>query len=612
MFKKLKFIIKITLLLLLLLLLDCTSKKYINGGKNDDYYFNIIQKTNLDNKLLVSTTIFIKDINLISENKYVSGLNKLYKWCLKNDYVLRIYFDENIESYIKKKYLNKSNIELYKYYFPKFYLKNEKIHYGTFGSLVRFFPLFNIKEHYHNSVLVSDCDFDNFLKSTDEDIINFANTNKHLYNKIFMSKSKYCYGTYYRFKNVYNNMFPLMAGCLYSCNNKFDINILDDYLNKLEVNNAIYGCDEYFLNDNLFKKFNNNINIFCYIRQFGQNLCLSQREKGINKENYNQKEIIFSKCNNIFNDYIKHNKNINIEDIKENINTINKIQKIHKLNDSELVYIKCIYYNHFYSKNYNFIINKLFFINDTLYNSLYMTHTKNNNINYYIPTIYDKKINIELKHIYNLKHPLIIINYIKHNYNFKDICSILGDLKIKVRYGDYANINNVLNKKRQFYKTTLLDYYNSIDSFDKSKPDYAGNNILNKTYLEKLKINELKQFYEKFNSCKLWIGLNKSITPLHKDSQRNFSLQLWGKKKWIIYSKNDIPNLCYKNNDAKLEWSNYTIDRYDTCLNSQNSIKFECIINRNDLLYLPKQWSHQVENINKSIMINFWFNSPKF
>ena len=82
---------------------------------------------------------------MIDDNKYVKGLYKLYTWCLKNNYVLRIYFDESIEKYIRKNFLNKTNIELYKYCFPKFYLKDKKFHEGTFGSLVRFFPLFDLK-----------------------------------------------------------------------------------------------------------------------------------------------------------------------------------------------------------------------------------------------------------------------------------------------------------------------------------------------------------------------------------------------------------------------------------------------------------------------------------
>ena len=42
-------------------------------------------------------------------------------------------------------------------------LVNEKIHYGTFGTFARFYPLFNIKNHYHKHVLIADCDFDKRL-----------------------------------------------------------------------------------------------------------------------------------------------------------------------------------------------------------------------------------------------------------------------------------------------------------------------------------------------------------------------------------------------------------------------------------------------------------------
>ena len=78
---------------------------------------------------------------------------------------------------------------MYKYCFPKFYLKDKKFHEGTFGSLVRFFPLFDLKDHYHNNVYVTDCDFDLFLKEIGNNIIDFVNKNKHLYNNILISKS---------------------------------------------------------------------------------------------------------------------------------------------------------------------------------------------------------------------------------------------------------------------------------------------------------------------------------------------------------------------------------------------------------------------------------------
>ena len=76
-----------------------------------------------------------------------------------------------------------------------------------------------------------------------------------------------------------------------------------------------------------------------------------------------------------------------------------------------------------------------------------MTCNKFNNINYYIPSIYNKDDSIKLKNIDILEHPLIVYNYINHKYDFKDICMIFQNLKINVRYGDYNNINNVLRKK---------------------------------------------------------------------------------------------------------------------------------------------------------------------
>ena len=55
--------------------------------------FTILQKLNLDNKLLVSTTLFVKGTitEKLEENKYIKGLNKLYEWCLENNYILNLF-----------------------------------------------------------------------------------------------------------------------------------------------------------------------------------------------------------------------------------------------------------------------------------------------------------------------------------------------------------------------------------------------------------------------------------------------------------------------------------------------------------------------------------------
>ncbi len=373
--------IVVCVLALLIIFFYIKPNNISKGGSNN---FNILKKTNLKNKLLISTTLFIENIENIDilQNKYIKGLHRLYNWCLENNYILRIYFDESCAKYIIKEYLNKNNIELYKYYFPKFYLKNKKIHYGTFGTLIRFYPLFNIKEHYHNNTIIADSDFQNKLKSNYNNIIKFINNNKQLHNNIFISKSRFCYSKYKRFKSACNNKFPFMAGCLYNYNNKFDINILNKHIDKLDINQAIYGCDEWFINETLFKTFKQNINMFSFVDDF--------RKKGIisfdhqkNNEYYKNRSKIYYKCEDIFNNYIKKNKkNIDIINFKQVTNDINKIKNIFKLNNNELSYIKCLYYNYYYKKKYNYVIYRLSIINNKLHSGLFLTEDKNNNINY--------------------------------------------------------------------------------------------------------------------------------------------------------------------------------------------------------------------------------------
>ena len=369
--------IKFHILIISLIFLNINYKNIYKGGSNN---FTIFKKVNLDNKLLVSTSLFIKKNINLENNKYIKGLDKLYNWCLKNNYVLRIYFDESSYVYIKEKYLNKSNIELYKYFFPKFYLKNEKIHYGTFGTFARFYPLFNIKNHYHNHVLIADCDFDKRLEISYIQLINFINNHKKLHNNMLISKSRFCYADYNRFKNVYNKEFPFMAGCMYSYNNNFNICILENYIKNLKLDNTIYGCDEHFINTDFFKTLKKN-NVFVLLDRF----CF------LNIKNYNsssKKYTMYYKCYNIFHEYIKNiKKDIEITNLKQTNSNINNIKKIYKLNKQEILYIKCIYYNYYYKKKYNNIVNKFYFVDNKLYNFLYKTIDKNNNIKYYNKTI---------------------------------------------------------------------------------------------------------------------------------------------------------------------------------------------------------------------------------
>ena len=197
-------------------------------------------------------------------------------------------------------------------------------------------------------------------------------------------------------------------------------------------------------------------------------------------------------------------------------------------------------------------------------------------------------------------NPVIFKNCFKNKITFKYFCEILKDKKIKVRTGKYGEISG--RKNRTFYKQKMNKYCNQ-----KNK-DYGGNNIITHNEINKLNLQINNKFITNFNTNgKLWIGRKNSRTPLHKDKPENLALQLYGSKKWVIFDKNDIKHLCYKKSNNILEWSNYDINNPSTCPSAKNTTPIELILNQGDLLYLPKQWSHDVTNLTDSIMINFWY-----
>ena len=212
----------------------------------------------------------------------------------------------------------------------------------------------------------------------------------------------------------------------------------------------------------------------------------------------------------------------------------------------------------------------------------------------------------QLKKYLKSEKPIIFTNVIKNNIKFDDFCRKLKDKKINIRTGNYGSVNG--RKKRTFFKQTMNKYCKNI----KKNKFYGGNNLITESELQEIDLKPNNIFLKHFRKGKLWIGPKNSRTPLHKDKPENLALQIYGKKKWIIYDRKDIKYLCYPKNNKILEWSNYDINNIKSCNKAIKAQPIELIINEGEMLYLPKQWSHDVINLTDSIMINFWYlNSNK-
>ena len=235
-------------------------------------------------------------------SSYINGIKILHNYRIKDtDFHLRIFIDETIYSdeNIMKEIQSLSNIELVLYSCPNFLIKNKKNHEGLFGTMVRFFPMFDFPNNDAKIVMISDVDINNKNKIYTFKLINIVKqvVDQSIYKKIKLFKfGNLAKNVTYEYSCV-NNGKPsvyAIAPCVFSFS-RIPKNIIVDFLNEVKAhsltkkysyyykfnekieetlrseeksessqqrqeknkakydfdNNFIYGIDEYFLNHDL-------------------------------------------------------------------------------------------------------------------------------------------------------------------------------------------------------------------------------------------------------------------------------------------------------------------------------------------------------------------------
>lgn len=110
-------------------------------------------ETNTNYKYLLSTSFFYLEQSYKLSVRYTDRILKIIKFVEENkNYILRIYYDETI--FLDDKYTNlcekiklNPKVELCEYSCSNFNL-SKLFHIGTFGTLLRFLPLF-VKSYFN-------------------------------------------------------------------------------------------------------------------------------------------------------------------------------------------------------------------------------------------------------------------------------------------------------------------------------------------------------------------------------------------------------------------------------------------------------------------------------
>lgn len=228
-------------------------------------------------KNIVSCSFFKIETGAYKDfNVYIDGLEKLYKNILKNPYKLHLRLFIDLSIYNDKQLMSRiqsmDKIELVLYSCPNFIIEsNENFHYGLFGTMIRFFPMFDFKNNDARCVIISDID-------TIGSPIFFTSDMKYIekyVDKLYFLRAGYINRIIYTNDNLYSNgvlsLFS-MASFIVSYN-RFDCQILYDFFadpeNAYKTSHGdelsekkydklkdyfTYGVDEYFLNKCLIPK----------------------------------------------------------------------------------------------------------------------------------------------------------------------------------------------------------------------------------------------------------------------------------------------------------------------------------------------------------------------
>jgi lysine-specific demethylase 8 len=110
--------------------------------------------------------------------------------------------------------------------------------------------------------------------------------------------------------------------------------------------------------------------------------------------------------------------------------------------------------------------------------------------------------------------------------------------------------------------------------------------------------------------CRFWIGQTGTVTPLHHDLPHNFSAQVFGRKRWIIYAPSQrralypCPPWSRAPNFARTDPEAPDARRFPRFADAR---PMGCVLEPGEMLFVPSFWWHHVRALDDNGAVNFWF-----
>jgi [protein]-arginine 3-hydroxylase / protease len=107
----------------------------------------------------------------------------------------------------------------------------------------------------------------------------------------------------------------------------------------------------------------------------------------------------------------------------------------------------------------------------------------------------------------------------------------------------------------------------------------------------------------------LWMGPKGCVSALHFDALPNFNVQFFGRKRWVIFPKEQQENLYVPSRQSlphfsPIDYENPDLERFPKF---REATPIEFVLEPGEVLFLPRGWVHYVSTIDFSISMNLWW-----
>ena len=110
--------------------------------------------------------------------------------------------------------------------------------------------------------------------------------------------------------------------------------------------------------------------------------------------------------------------------------------------------------------------------------------------------------------------------------------------------------------------------------------------------------------------ARFWLSAAKTGSPLHRDPPDNLFAQIFGRKRFVLYSPDDSDNLYPHRIWSGLpDFSRVDLEKPDHASfpRFQRAKAITCEVGEGEVLYLPRYWWHQVTSLSRSASVNLWW-----